>query len=317
MQKRNPHFDDHRVAWSDQYSGQYLPPVYEQEFELQWNIALNGNPEYYQNPGTSLDDHYIDDRVYEWTGVHPRGFDGFGDGSMSVRRLDHTIPTDLISGKKCVDVGCGMGRWTRTMQKIGAQTVLSIDVSPSALASTARYNPNVLRADVVTLDEVHPELKTGFDFGNFWGVCHHTHDPARAFRSAAGLIKPGGALYLMVYHPDGIHGQPMTMARRRQFHTLKNVSDRLAYVDKVYDRHWDNVLTLKDNVFNQLRNVLGRHKGSKHGWLDLMEPFYNWTIPLPVIEQWFASAGFKKITILNDGQADKAAWHVLGENKKA
>jgi fructose-1-phosphate kinase PfkB-like protein len=63
-----------------------------------------------------------------------------------------------------------MGRWTRTMQSLGAKTALSVDVSESALRSTTRFNPNTLKANVMELPSEHLELEGKFDFGNFWGV---------------------------------------------------------------------------------------------------------------------------------------------------
>lgn len=306
----NPHFDHGRIVWSDQYAGQYEPPVYEEQFDLQWKIALEGNQEYFNNPGTSTDDKYIEDRVYEWTGKHPSR-EGFYDGTMGARTLDTPIDPALIKGKSCADIGCGMGRWTRTMQFLGAKEVLSMDISESAIKSTSRFNKNIIRTNIMEIPKNHPELKEKFDFINMWGVAMCTHDPLKAFGSAAFTVKPGGALFMMVYAPEGPHNTKLCNIQRKKFHSLKTVEERIAYVDHIYEREWDSDYPLIDNVKNLLRNLLKRHKGSKTGVLDMMEPFYNWVIPQDVIQGWARKHGFKSATIMNAKEKHKCAYHVL------
>ena len=159
MQK-NPHFDENRVIWKDEYSGEYETPEtgYSEQFDLQWNLALKNLDGYYETPGASVEDNYIDDRVYEWAGTHP-GNIGDYDASTGSRPMDHKVDPALIKGKKCADFGCGIGRWTRTIQRLGAASVLSVDMSESALKSVSRFNDNVMKASVMTLDKDHPELK--------------------------------------------------------------------------------------------------------------------------------------------------------------
>ena len=124
---------------------------------MQWKIALQGNSEYYNAPGVSLEQRYIEERVYEWTKVHPRGKQTF-DKLIGARPLDQPLNVNLIKEKNCIDIGCGMGRWTKTMLKIGAKTVLSIDISASALESVKRFNSNVRRVNIMEIMERHRDL---------------------------------------------------------------------------------------------------------------------------------------------------------------
>ena len=312
MQK-NPHFDEDRLVWRDEYSGKYEAPVdgYGEQFDLQWKLGLEGRPGYYDHPGASVEETYIDDRIFEWTGRHPKG-EKYYDSSCGARPLDHPIDEKLIRGRDCIDVGCGMGRWTRTLQRIGAKSVLSVDMSESALESVKRFNGNVLKASVMSLIADHPDLKERFDFAVLWGVAMCTHDPLRAFQNAAGTVKHGGAMYLMVYAPEGIHGQDLTNRQRRKFYSFDNVQDRLKFVDKVYDRAWDGDYSLTDNLKNVLRNIRKLPKGSKVGVLDMLEPFYNWVIPWEVVQSWMRQGGFSRVLLLNEHEPEKCAYHVLG-----
>ncbi|MBG0776944.1 MAG: class I SAM-dependent methyltransferase [Desulfovibrionaceae bacterium] len=311
----NPHFDQNRILWKDEYSGQYEAPVYSEQFELQWNLALK-NSEYSQTPGSSTSDAYINDRIYEWTGVHPDGIDHFHDPTMGSRKLHNPIDPALIRNKRCLDLCCGHGRWTKVMQRLGAQELLSTDISASALQATSKFNENVREVDVMRIPQATPDLVGRFDFTNFWGVAMCTHDPKLAFENAASTVAPGGSLYLMVYAPCGIHGTELTNIQRRIFHSLENVEDRLAFVGKVWERKWDGRYPLKSNILNALYNLRGLDRGYKIGVLDMLAPYYNWVIALETIVDWMNKAGFAKVVHLNDDDPEPCAFHVLGCEKR-
>jgi SAM-dependent methyltransferase len=316
----NPHFDHDLVVWRDEYSGRYMPPSsgYAQEFELQWKLALQRTPGYFANPGACTDDEYIKDRVLEWTGIRPdspsQTGQHFHSKTMGVKRLDVPVPVELIRDKRCIDIGCGLGRWTRAMQMLGAAKVLSIDMSESALASVSAFNDWVERVDIMTIPQEHPEWVEQFDFANFWGVAMCTHDPKQAFMSAASTVTPGGALYLMVYSPEGMHNTSLVKTQRNIFHRLNSVEERMRFVQHVRDRRWDWRYSIVDNLVSQAVRVYHRLKGKQGatlvGVLDMLEPFYNWVIPLDVIEGWIEQAGFRSFQILNHGTR-RVAYHVL------
>jgi len=310
---KNPHFDDGLLIWQDEYSGRYLPPAadYADQFDLQWRLCLEGAEGFAGAADASIDDAAIADRIFEWTGQdHDRA--GSSRAHRDVRPLDHPLDVSLIRNKECIDIGCGLGRWTRAMQELGARSVLSVDISKSALAGVRRFNPEVLQADVTELASQHPELINRFDLANLWGVAMCTHDPLQTFLSAAATVKPGGALYLMVYAPEGMHGTTITNLRRKHFFQLDSVAEKLAYVDQVYHRRWDVFSPFRENFKNLLRNAMRRPKGSKIGVLDMLEPFYNWVIPLDVIDGWMQKAGFGDVCLLNEHEPRKCAYHVLG-----
>jgi len=312
-EQRNPHFDDGLLIWKDEYSGHYLPPAegYADQFDLQWRLCLEDTEGFAGAADASVDDAAIADRIFEWTGQHHNRA-ASTRARQDPRPLNHPLDVKLIKNQECIDIGCGLGRWTRTMQELGARSVLSVDISKSALAGVRRFNPHVLQADVTELASQHPELVNRFDLANLWGVAMCTHDPLKTFLSAAATVKPGGALYLMVYAPEGMHGTTITNLRRKHFFQLDSLAEKLAYVDRVYHRRWDLSSPFRENFKNLLRNVMRRPKGSKIGVLDMLEPFYNWVIPLEVIYGWMQRAGFEYMRLLNEHEPRKCAYHVLG-----
>ncbi len=308
----NPHFDSNLVVWDDAYSGRFQPPPqgYSEQFDLQWRLSLI-DARYGRAPGASSDERYINDRIYEWTGVHPDGIDGFHDPTGGVRKLDEPVPVEAIRGRRCLDAGCGMGRWTRVMQRLGAAEVVSVDVSKSALEATRRFNPNTQYCDLMNMPEVHPEWVGTFDFVNFWGVAMCTHDPLKAFLSAAAMVKDGGYLFLMVYADGGLHHQPLTNLQRKIFHSLSSVEERLRFVEHVFHRRWDWRYPLRVNLEHLYANLRGFHKGTLVGVLDMLEPWYNWVIQWQVIEGWREKGGFREARLLNPKEERRCAYHVL------
>lgn len=314
----NPHFDEDRVVWKNEYSGKYSPPPdYSNEFELQWKLAVENIEGYFDNPGASTEDIYIRDRVYEWTGkALNKG--GMHDKRLGARKLDNPIDGNLIKGKKCIDIGCGLGRWTRTMQMIGAESVLSIDMSASALKNVSRYNDNVVKANIMNIPGEHPEWVESFDFACFWGVAMCTHDPRKAFTSAASTVKPGGAMYLMVYCPEGQHNSKLVKHQRKIFHSLGTIEEKLDFLEHVYKREWD----ANYGLYNNIRNLLIKTgavfvkgwRDTRVGFLDLLEPYYNWVIPKDAIAEWMSENGFGEYKYLY--RKPKSAYHILAIKSK-
>ena len=48
----------------------------------------------------------------------------------------------FIKDKICLDAGCGPGRWTCAMQRLGAKKVDSFDLSEEAINRCKKINPN-------------------------------------------------------------------------------------------------------------------------------------------------------------------------------
>ncbi len=303
---RNPDFEDNLVIWSDEYAGRYQPVVYGQQFDDQWRLFLERERGFRDHTGVETSDPYIDDRIFELTGVkgvlERRRFgilypliskwrNRFG---MDQRRgiggrlyLKPSFPTDYFRGKHCLDIGCGAGRWTKTLMALGGK-VTSVDVSEHALQSTRRFNPDVRSLDIFDIPS-KPELHEAFDFTLCWGVVMCTHNPLLAFKNVASTVKPGGSLYVMVYAPT-YHSSEAVREMRRKFHReCHTIDEKMGFVAEVAED--------ADNAIN---------------YMDMLNTFYNWTIPEDVVHEWFRDAGFTDVITLNKEEPHNAAWHVIG-----
>lgn len=305
----NPHFDHQRVIWKDEYSGEYQPVPYDEQFDYQWELFLKKRKGFFEHTGVETSDPWIDERIRELTGVS--GFiEGkkFGPFGFTVRRmlrkimgytnkrmgvggrlyLEPQFPIDHFTNKRCLDLGCGAGRWTRALMELGA-SVKSVDVSENGLASVRRYNGDVERLDLFDIISKRPDLHGVFDFSLCWGVVMCTHDPKRAFENVAATVKPGGELYVMVYAPT-YHNSPAVLEMRKHFHrSFNSPEEKLSYVYSIADR--------AENAIN---------------YLDMLNTFYNWVIEKETVMRWFHDQGFTDVVHLNAREPHPCAHHILG-----
>ena len=93
----------------------------------------------------------------------------------------------------------------------------------------------------------------------------------------------------MVYAPT-CHVTPFVLDNRKHYHSnLKTFDEKLAYAYEISDT--------PENAINLL---------------DMLNTFYNWTIPEETVYGWFKENGFKDIITLNRNEKEKCAYHVLG-----
>jgi SAM-dependent methyltransferase len=306
----NPHFDDNIVVWQDAYSGAYGPVNYDVQFDEEWKLFLHKKLGFHKHTGVETDDRWINDRIFELTGIphyletkrngrflgwlvyQLKGMLGEAESRRNVGGrllLEPKFAPDHFQGKQCLDVGCGAGRWTKTLMALGAQ-VKSVDVSEHALISTRRLNADVEYLNLFDIIGKRPDLHGRFDFTMCWGVVQHTHDPKLAFENVAKTVAAAGELYTMIYAP-GYHNSAEIMKHRKYFHqNLKTIEEKLQYAYDISDT--------PENCINQF---------------DMLNTFYNWVIPEEVIYHWYRQNGFTNIVTLNARDQDKCAFHIVGK----
>jgi len=178
----------------------------------------------------------------------------------------------FVKDKICLDAGCGPGRWTCALQRLGVKKVDSFDISSEAIKICQKINPNAYVFDVMEL-----KLNPVYDFVVSWGVLHHIQYPRKAFSKVASQVKKGGMLYVMIYDKqndwfyDGFRGE--------------------ACVEK--HKYWES-LSLEEKL--KLCEEKSKTKGGEvHGWWDALNPTYNFSYTPDEIKQWFIEEGFTDI----------------------
>ncbi len=112
---------------------------------------------------------------------------------------------DRWSGKRVLEVGCGLGTDTVNFARAGA-SVTAVDLSSESL-ELARHRAEVfglsdrIRFLEANAEELAARLdESAFDLVYSFGVLHHTPNPSRAFAQLRDLVAPTGELRVMVYN---------------------------------------------------------------------------------------------------------------------
>ncbi len=126
------------------------------------------------------------------------------------------IPAEQWKGRKVLDAGCGMGRYTRVARGLGAE-VVALDLSHALVR--LRDLGDVDGMQLVQGNLLRPPLKNAtFDIIYSQGVIHHTPDARAAFLRLAERVKPGGLLSVWVYGAPGRYAEfrenPLREGRR-------------------------------------------------------------------------------------------------------
>jgi SAM-dependent methyltransferase len=224
---------------------------------------------------------------YQW-GHLPDG-DAMLSDPWFAGHVDAIVADELLgidrawfAGRTVLDAGCGAGRWTLGLLRLGCR-VTAVDFSAHGLAAARaqmeRLAPEAvasgrletLRADLLSLPAELAARR--FDLVFSFGVLHHTGDTRRALANVARLVAPDGVLFLYLY------GRPSAPAWAR---TMVNAVR----------------IGLAPLPFSAKHAVLSRLLPSRdpHQAFDLLSPTINDTLTLETVTSWLSDLGFGPVT---------------------
>lgn len=132
------------------------------------------------------------------------------------RMTDGGMDTNWFAGKKCLDAGCGGGRYALALAGLGAREVTGVDISVEAIAD-ARRRAEQLHITNVTFQEGSltrlPFADGSFDCVISSGVLMHTIAPMQVLSELTRVLRPGGMLYALVYATEGLRWPLVQMLR--------------------------------------------------------------------------------------------------------
>jgi 2-polyprenyl-3-methyl-5-hydroxy-6-metoxy-1,4-benzoquinol methylase len=180
----------------------------------------------------------------------------------------------FIKDKNCLDAGCGPGRWTCAMQKLGAKNVDSFDLSEHAVNNCQKINPGSYVFDIWNL-----KPNPVYDFVLSWGVLHHTKNTREAFSKVTSQVKKGGMLHVMIYNKEndwayeGFRGE--TCLEKHKYWITLSQEEKIRMCEK----------------------MVKKYNGNIHGWFDALNPTYNWSHSSEEVKKWFEEEGFTDIKL--------------------
>src|SRR5215471_10688725 len=135
----------------------------------------------------------------------------FGQDRQS-RRVDYHLFWPLKPYREDLSIliaGCGTSQAAKHALRWPAAQVIGIDFSATSVRCTEelkrKYNLNNLQVRQLPIDRVN-DLEMSFDQIICTGVLHHLADPDAGLRALRSVLKPEGAMHLMVYAPYGRAG---------------------------------------------------------------------------------------------------------------
>jgi SAM-dependent methyltransferase len=110
-----------------------------------------------------------------------------------------------LAGKTCLDAGCGGGRNSVAMARLGARRVVGIDVGEKGLHDARRRARELANVRFQRASLLDIPYRTGtFDLVWCAGVLMITDDAERGLDELARVTRRGGYLYLLVYATGGL-----------------------------------------------------------------------------------------------------------------
>ena len=141
------------------------------------------------------------------------------------RLVKNGFDMSYFHGKNAIDVGCGSGRHTFALKKLGCSSVIGVDygdeglkvaneiIEKSKIAGITFRKCNVLEL---------PFDDNSFDFAYSNGVVHHTEDMERGIGEIIRIVKPGGKILLYLYGDGGVYWY----ARKRMPEIMKKIPQK-------------------------------------------------------------------------------------------
>lgn len=119
------------------------------------------------------------------------------DTQRRIEVLIDFFSKNLIHGSRCLDVGCGLGYFSRALLKYSPLEHTAMDISENLILELRMSLPksNLVVADLMRLTD-RPELKEKFDFIICSEVIEHTPNPKSSIENLHHVLKYEGYLSL-------------------------------------------------------------------------------------------------------------------------
>lgn len=142
-----------------------------------------------------------------WTTFSPETYEHSIE--LVMRRLRASgFDENYFADKNCFDGGCGTGRLSVAMSRMGAKKITAVDVGEESLEFFSKYleKQNIKNIEVVRHDvtDLSPWSSKAFDFVASNGVLHHTLDCNKGIQEHFRITKTNGIFWVYLYGEGGL-----------------------------------------------------------------------------------------------------------------
>ncbi len=141
-----------------------------------------------------------------WGGFSPEHYFDEATALLKARLERNGFDLSRAPRERVLDDGCGGGRYSVALKRLGFAEVVGVDWSAEGIAvANARVaeakiqGVSYRQADVLNLPFADGEFDVVFSNG----VLHHTYDTQRGVNELHRVMKPGGRGWLYLYHRPG------------------------------------------------------------------------------------------------------------------
>jgi len=161
---------------------------------------------------------------------------------LAQRWILNKLPLSAIRDKKVLDVGCGSGRYSQALLKMGAEKVVGLDLHDPKLECEGF---EFKKGSALKL----PFSDGEFDFVFCNGVLHHTRDWRQGIKEAYRVLKEDGCLWLLMC------GESKWWDYNDRIRAKMDAEDAKAFRDYLIARGWprNKIFFLLDAFFTPFR----------------------------------------------------------------
>ncbi len=217
------------------------------------------------------------------------------------RSLREMLGRERLDGLAFLDVGSGSGLFSLAARRLGAR-VTSFDFDPKSVACTEelrrRYAPDEGQWAIFegsALDDALIARLGTFDIVYSWGVLHHTGSMWKALGNVAGVVRPGGTLFIAIYNYQVYWTAFYTRIKRLYValpRPLRFLVSGPYVVTQVVKGLVRDVLLLRNPVERYRERIRQRGMSMWHDWIDWIGGYPFEAVPPEAIFNFFRERGF-------------------------
>lgn len=159
----------------------------------------------------------------------------------------------FFKDKKCLDGGCGTGRFAIAMAQLGAARSIGIDIGTRSLEFADRQKERLGLSNVsfMEMSADNLEFEDGyFDVVISNGVLHHIERTEKGLSEHVRVLRPGGLFWIYLYGKGGLFWELYDVFKD----SLKDIAySRTARILRQFHIHENKFYLFSDNVYVPVR----------------------------------------------------------------